>query len=163
MDLVAIASDFKLKNPDYHGSIESITAKSMYDGDVADFILWPHSVICSDGNGSGTHPRGFGSFTRILGRYVRDKKLLSLEEAIHKMTGLTAMNLGIEDRGIIKAGNYADLVLFNPETVIDQATIENGKALSEGIDIVWVNGKIVYNSRKSTSEKPGMLVKRSLK
>ena len=163
MDLVAMASDFKLKNPDYHGSIESITAKSMYDGDVADLILWPHSVICSDGNGSGTHPRGYGSFTRILGRYVREKKLLTLEDAIHKMTGLTASNLGIEGRGIIQAGNYADLVLFNPETVIDLATIENGKALSEGIETVWVNGKIVYSPGKATSLKPGILVKRSLK
>ena len=163
MDLISIAAEFKLKNPDYPGSIETITAKSMLDEDVADFILWPHSVICSDGNGTGTHPRGYGSFTRILGRYTREKKLLSMEDAIHKMTGLTASHLGIQNRGIIQPGNYADLVLFNPETVIDRATIENGKALSEGIETVWVNGKIVYNSGKATSQKPGMLIKRFFK
>jgi N-acyl-D-aspartate/D-glutamate deacylase len=139
MDLISIAGEFKLKNPDYPGNIETITAKSMYEDDVANFIAWPHAVICSDGNGTGTHPRGYGSFTRILGRYVREKKILTWEEAIHKMTGLTARHLGIQNRGIIQPGNFADLVLFNPETVIDRATIENGKALSEGIETVWVN------------------------
>ena len=91
---------------------------------------------------------------------MREQKLLSLEEAIHKMTGLTAENLGIKERGIIKPGNYADLVLFNPETVIDRATIENSKALSVGIEMVFVNGKMIYKSGKATSLKPGMLVKR---
>ncbi len=158
MKLIAMAADFKEKNPGY-GGVEAICAKSMSDADVADFIAWPHSGICSDGN-AGAHPRGYGSFTRVLGVYVREQKLLSLEEAIHKMTGLTAENLGIKERGIIKSGNYADLVLFNPDTVIDRATIENSKALSEGIEMVWVNGKIIYKSGKATSHKPGMLVKR---
>ena len=160
MNLISIASEFKQKNPNHTGGIEAITAKSMSDADVAEFIAWPHSVICSDGN-AGAHPRGYGSFTRILGRYVREQKLLSLEEAIHKMTGLTAAQLGIKDRGVIKKGNYADLVLFDPATVIDNATIENSKALSSGIEMVFVNGKIIYKSGKPTSERPGMLVKRS--
>ena len=158
MNLIALAADFKEKNPGY-GSVEAICAKSMSDADVADFISWPHSGICSDGN-AGAHPRGYGSFTRILGVYVREQKLLSIEEAIHKMTGLTAKNLGITKRGVIKSGNYADLVLFNPDIVIDRATIENSKALSEGIEMVWVNGKIIYKSGKATSNKPGMLLKR---
>ena len=160
MNLIAMAADFKEKNPGY-GGVEAICAKSMSDGDVADFIAWQHSGICSDGN-AGAHPRGYGTFTRVLGVYVREQKLLSLEEAIHKMTGLTAENLGIKERGIIKSGNYADLVLFNPDTVIDRATIENSKALSEGIKMVFVNGKIIYKSGKATSQKPGMLVKRSI-
>ena len=159
MDLIAMAESFKKKNPHYAGGIEAITAKSMNDDDVSDFIAWPHSVICSDGN-AGAHPRGYGSFTRILGRYVREQKLITLEEAIHKMTGLTASHLGIINRGIIKPGNYADLVLFDANTVIDHATIENSKALSSGIEMVWVNGKIIYKSGKATSLKPGMLVKR---
>lgn len=160
LNLIAMAADFKEKNPGY-GSVEAICAKSMSDEDVADFIAWPHAGICSDGN-AGAHPRGYGSFTRVLGVYVREQKLLSLEEAVHKMTGLTAENLGIKKRGIIKPGNYADLVLFNPDTVIDRATIENSKALSEGIEMVWVNGKIIYKSGKATSNKPGMLLKRSI-
>jgi N-acyl-D-aspartate/D-glutamate deacylase len=160
MKLIAMAADFKEKNPG-SGGVEAICAKSMGDADVADFIAWPHAGICSDGN-AGAHPRGYGTFTRVLGVYVREQKLLSLEEAIHKMTGLTAENLGIKERGIIKSGNYADLVLFNPETVIDRATIENSKALSEGIEMVFVNGKIIYKSGKATSQKPGMLVKRSI-
>jgi N-acyl-D-aspartate/D-glutamate deacylase len=159
MNLISIASEFKQKNPDHAGGIEAITAKSMSDVDVSDFIGWKHSVICSDGN-AGAHPRGYGSFTRILGRYVREQKLLSLEEAIHKMTGLTAKNLGIKERGVIISGNYADLVLFDPATVIDHATIENSKALSSGIEMVFVNGEIIYNAGKSTSSRPGMLVKR---
>jgi N-acyl-D-aspartate/D-glutamate deacylase len=158
MKLIAMAADFKEKNPEY-GGVEAICAKSMSDADVADFIAWPHAGICSDGN-AGAHPRGYGTFTRVLGVYVREQKLLSLEEAIHKMTGLTAENLGIKERGIIKPGNYADLVLFNPETVIDRATIENSKALSVGIEMVFVNGKMIYKSGKATSLKPGMLVKR---
>ena len=162
MNLIAISSEFRQKNPDFKGGIETITAKSMNDKDVSDFIAWPHSVICSDGNGTGAHPRGYGTFTKILRMYVRENKLLTLEEAVHKMTGLTAKNLGIKERGVIKPGNYADLVLFNPETVIDHATIDNGKALSEGIETVWVNGKIIYSTGKATSHKPGMLLKRNI-
>jgi N-acyl-D-aspartate/D-glutamate deacylase len=159
MNLIAMASEFKQKNPDHTGGIEAITAKSMSDNDVADFIAWPHSVICSDGN-AGAHPRGYGSFTRILGRYVREEKLLTLEQAIHKMTGLTAAHLGISKRGIVKPGYYADLVLFDPKTVLDHATIENSKALSSGVEMVWVNGKMIYQKGRSTGEKPGMLLKR---
>jgi len=159
MNLISIASEFKEKNPDHAGGIEAITAKSMSDVDVSDFIGWKHSVICSDGN-AGAHPRGYGSFTRILGRYVREQKLMTIEEAIHKMTGLTATHLGIKERGVIKKGNYADLVLFDPATVIDNATIKNSKALSSGIEMVFVNGKIIYKTGNPTSERPGMLVKR---
>ena len=159
MNLIAMAADFKEKNPDHSGGVEAITAKSMSDADVADFIAWPHSVICSDGN-AGAHPRGYGSFTRMLGRYVREQQLMPIEKAIYKMTGLTATHLGIKNRGVIKKGNYADLVLFDPEKVIDRATIENSKALSEGIEMVFVNGKIIYKAGKPTQERPGMLVKR---
>ena len=159
MNLISIASEFKQKNPDHTGSVEAITAKSMNDADVSDFIGWKHSVICSDGN-AGAHPRGYGSFTRVLGRYVREQKLMTIEAAIYKMTGLTASHLGIKNRGVIKKGNYADLVLFDPSMVIDNATIENPKALSAGIEMVFVNGKIIYKAGNPTAERPGMLVKR---
>ena len=133
----------------------------MDDTDVANFLQWPQTNICSDGSSSG-HPRGHGTFTRVLGRYVREQKLLSLESAIYKMTGLTAENLGISDRGIIEPGRYADLVLFDPETVIDNADIKDGKALSSGIMKVWVNGELVLENNKPTGIYPGVLIKRHI-
>jgi N-acyl-D-aspartate/D-glutamate deacylase len=159
MSLVAIAADFKEKNPGYKGSIEAIAAKSMSEPDVAKFIAWPYSVICSDGNGGG-HPRGYGSFSRVLGKYVREEQVIKLENAVHKMTGQTAEYLGIKDRGIIKEGKKADLVLFNPKTVIDHAAILNSHALSTGIEMVWVNGQLVYQDQKATGKRPGVLIKR---
>lgn len=159
ISLVAIAADFKAKNPGYQGSIEAIAAKSMSESDVTKFIQWPYSVICSDGNGGG-HPRGYGSFTRILGKYVRADKILSLETAIHKMTQQAAQYLGIQNRGVIAVGKKADLVLFNPDTVMDHAVIGNSNALSTGIEMVWVNGQIIYAHQKSTGIKPGVLIKR---
>ena len=159
ISLVAIAADFKEKHPGYKGSIEAIAAKSMSEPDVAKFIAWPYSVICSDGNGGG-HPRGYGSFSRVLGKYVREDKVLSLENAVHKMTGQTAEYLGIKDRGIIAVGKKADLVLFNPATIIDHAAILNSHALSTGIEMVWVNGQLVYAQQKATGKRPGVLIKR---
>lgn len=159
INLVAMAAEFKEKNPGYNGSIEAIAAKSMSEADVANFMKWPFTVICSDGNGGG-HPRGYGSFTRVLGKYVRADKIMSLETAIYKMTAQTASYLGIKDRGIIAAGKKADLVLFNPETVIDHAVIGNSNALSTGIQMVWVNGQLIYEDQKSTGLKPGVLIKR---
>lgn len=159
MNLIAIAADFEEKNPDFDEGIEAIMGKSMDDFDVNNLLLWQHTNICSDGSSSG-HPRGHGTFTRVLGRYVREQKLMPLETAIYKMTGLTAEHLGITDRGTIAVGNYADLVLFNPETVIDNANIQNGKALSSGIEKVWVNGEIVYLNQKPTGKLTGKLLKR---
>jgi N-acyl-D-amino-acid deacylase len=159
MSLVAIAADFKEKNPGYKGSIEAIAAKSMNEADVAKFIAWPYSVICSDGNAGG-HPRGYGSFTRVLGKYVRTDKVIELTNAIHKMTGQTASYLGIKERGTIAIGNKADLVLLNPNTVIDHANIGNSHALSTGIEMVWVNGTLIYKDQKATGKRPGVLIKR---
>ena len=124
------------------------------------FLQWPHANICSDGN-AGAHPRGYGTFTRILVRYVREQQALTLAEAIHKMTGLTAKHLGIQDRGIIAPGKVADLVLFDPNTVLDHATIQQPQALSTGIESVWVNGEIVYQNQQSTGKRPGTLLKRT--
>ena len=159
MALIAIAADFKEKNPHFNESIEAIAAKSMVEKDVANFIAWPYANICSDGNAGG-HPRGHGAFTRVLAKYVREDKIISLENAIYKMTALTAQHLGIQDRGIIKAGNYADLVLFNPATVKDNATIQDSKALSSGIEMVWINGQLTYQNKKATGNFPGVLIKR---
>ena len=159
ISLVDIAAKFKDANPNYNGSIEAIAAKSMSENDVAKFIAWPFAVICSDGNGGG-HPRGYGSFTRVLGKYVRNENLMSLTTAIHKMTGQTAEYLGIKNRGLLVVGQKADLVLLDPSTVIDHAVIGNSNALSTGIAMVWVNGQLVYENQKATGKKPGVLIKR---
>ena len=159
IDLIALAEEFGKNNPDYPDGIEAIMGKSMDDFDVSNMMLWPHTCFCSDG-ASGGHPRGHGAFTRVLGRYVREQKLMPLETAVYKMTGLTADQVGLPQRGVIMPGNYADLVLFDPETVIDNASVKDGKALSDGIDKVWVNGQTVYESKKSTGELPGVLIRR---
>ena len=161
MNLIAMAAAFDKKYPDFNEGTETIMGKAMDDKDVAEFISWPGSNICSDGSSSG-HPRGHGSFPRVLGRYVREQQLMPLETAVYKMTGLSAEHLGIKDRGIIKAGNFADLVLFNPATVIDNADVKNGKALSTGIEKVWVNGKLIWQNQQPTGKYPGVLIKNNL-
>jgi len=160
MKLIQIATKFEEKNPNYKGRIEAIAAKSMSETDVSNFINWPYSNICSDGY-KGGHPRGMGAFTRILARYVRERKLLSLEKAIFKMTAQSAEHVGIHDRGIIAPGYFADLVLFDPNTILDNATIQNPQAVSTGIKKVWVNGKLTYDNQKGTGNFSGRLIKKS--
>lgn len=137
----------------------SIVATSMSETDISSFLKWPHSNICSDGS-IGGHPRGHGAFTRTLGRYVREQNLMPLETAIQKMTSLAAEHVGIRNRGQITPGYYADLVLFDPDTIIDNATITDSKALSSGIEAVWVNGKIVYQNQQAVPNYSGMFIKR---
>lgn len=141
------------------GQGATIVATSMSETDISNFIKWPYSSICTDGTMSG-HPRGHGAFTRVLGRYVREQKLMPLETAIQKMTSLAAENAGIKNRGVIAPGYFADLVLFDPATVIDNATIINPTALSTGVHQVWVNGKLVYSEQQSVSGFPGRFVSR---
>jgi N-acyl-D-aspartate/D-glutamate deacylase/CubicO group peptidase (beta-lactamase class C family) len=157
MALIAQAGDFEIKNPDYKGSIETIMGKSMSETDVANFLAWPFTGICSDG-GWGGHPRGYGAFTRVLGNYVRTTKTLTLETAVYKMTALTAESLGLPNRGMIKVGYFADLVLFNPNTVKDNANIQNSTALSSGIEKVWVNGQLVYQNQQPTGQFSGVFI-----
>jgi N-acyl-D-aspartate/D-glutamate deacylase len=159
MSLIKIAEDFSKANPNYTGGIEAIAGKAMSEEDVKVFMAWPEAIICSDGNAGG-HPRGYGAFTRVLGKYVREDKIMPLETAIYKMTGQSADFFGFNDRGRIAVGHFADLVLLDPTTVIDQANIKNSKALSTGIELVWVNGTLVYQAQKSTGKQPGLLIKR---
>jgi len=137
----------------------TIVAKSMSEEDISNFMKWPYTSICTDGT-MGGHPRGHGAFSRVLGLYVRDQKLMPLETAIQKMTSLAAENAGIKGRGLIVPGYYADLVLFDPDSITDKATIENPTALSTGVHYVWVNGKLVYNEQKAVSNFSGKFVKR---
>jgi len=146
-----------IKESSENGDGAAIAGASMSDDDVINFLKWNYTNVCSDG-ANGGHPRGYGTFTRVLGKYVREKKIMPLETAVYKMTGLTAEHLGIHDRGLIVAGNFADLVLFDPATVNDNSTFTNSTALSTGIIMVWVNGKLVYENGKATHEHSGRFV-----
>lgn len=157
--LIALSDRYRKEHPEENGGVEAIAGKAMSEADVAQFIQWPYANICSDGN-AGAHPRGHGAFTRVLGMYVRENKLMSLETAIHKMTAMSADHVGIQKRGTIEVGNYADLVLLDPATVKDQATLQNSKALSTGIKKVWVNGTLVYDNMQATYQYPGMLIQK---
>src|SRR5690606_33749419 len=133
-------------------------SSTIHEDDVIRLMTWEHSNICSDELSPG-HPRGHGTFPRVLGHYVREKKVMTLEQAVHKMTGLAAKHLGITDRGTLAPGNAADMVLFDPETIIDRATLEKPTALSAGIEKVWVNGKLVFQDRRTTGARPGVIVR----
>jgi N-acyl-D-amino-acid deacylase len=108
-----------------------------------------------------THPRAFGSFIRVLGKFSRDEGLISLEEAVRKLAHLPATNLGLEKRGLLKPGYFADLVLFDPETVTDHATFDAPLQYATGVSDVWVNGTQVLKDAEHTGAFPGKFVKGS--
>jgi N-acyl-D-amino-acid deacylase len=137
---------------------ETIMGRSMSDADIAAFLAWPHSNICSDGGFTG-HPRGHGAFPRVLARYVREQGIMSLEEAIVAMTSRAAEHLGLRDRGRIAPGMKADLVLFDPATIQDNAGIRDGQVLSTGVAKVWVNGELVLDDGGATAAKPGAVLR----
>ena len=128
----------------------SMLGFAMDEPDIEAIMAWPHTVISSDGELAGPHPRGFGAFTRFLGHYIRERKVLSLEEGIRRMSSLSAQQVGIAGRGTIKAGNYADLVLFDPDRVRDLSTTEAPHVPSVGIEKVWVNGQLVFEGGQVT-------------
>lgn len=138
----------------------NVIGTSMDERDIAALIAWPHANICSDGQLEDLHPRGAGAFTRVLRVYVREKKRLTLEQAVRKMSGLAAEHMGLTDRGEIRVGAAADLVLFDPATVADRATTKEPGALSIGIARVWVNGALVYQDGKATGAYPGRALRR---
>ncbi len=108
---------------------------------------------------SSTHPRAYGNFARLLGRYVRDEKLIPLEEAIRRLTSLPATNLGLEDRGMLERGMFADLVVFDPATIADTATFSNPHQYAVGVKHVFVNGRQVLRDGEVTSARPGRALK----
>lgn len=133
----------------------SVVCESMNPEDVATFLKDPLVAVASDGGTDSRHPRGAGTFPRVLGRYVREQGLLTPEEAIRKMTGLPAGRLGLKDRGLVRSGYVADLVVFDPERVVDRSDFQNPSRLAEGIELVLVNGTPVWNDGKVTGELPG--------
>ena len=134
----------------------------MDEADVRRIIAYPHSMIGSDGlpHDRHPHPRLWGTFPRVLGHYARELGLLTLEDAVRRMTGLTAAQFGLTDRGEVRAGAYADLVMFDAETIADEATFEAPTRPAAGIDIVMVNGAIVREGGQVTGKRPGRALRR---
>jgi N-acyl-D-amino-acid deacylase len=139
----------------------------MSEDDVERFLAHPLGMICSDGSAltaegplaRGTpHPRNYGTFPRVLGRYVRERRVLPLETAIHKMTGMPAARLKLPGRGAITPGAFADLVAFDPATVADRATFEEPHQYPVGIPHVMVNGQWVIRDGAHTGAAPGRVL-----
>jgi N-acyl-D-aspartate/D-glutamate deacylase len=131
----------------------------MKESDMQAALKSPFVSICTDNGaratdgplaGSKSHPRGWGTYPRILGKYVRDEKLMALEFAIRKMTGLPASNVGLKNRGLIRQGYFADITIFDPKTVIDRATFEDPNQYPVGINFVIVNGQIEVDNGQRT-------------
>jgi dihydroorotase/N-acyl-D-amino-acid deacylase len=140
----------------------------MSEDDLALALKQPWVAIGSDGSALATegplrsgvpHPRNFGTFPRVLGRYVREQKVITLEDAIRKMTSLPASILGLDDRGALQTGKMADLVIFDPATVIDRATFESPFQYPEGIATVVVNGQVVLDEGRHTGVRPGKILR----
>ena len=141
----------------------------MSEPDVALAVAQPWVPFNNDSQGTSPtgplgqlhpHPRAYGTYPRILRKYVREDKLLTLEDAIRKMTSLAAQKLRLADRGVLKAGMWADVVVFDAETVTDKATFAQPNQLSEGMDYVLVNGVPVIAAGKATKALPGKILKR---
>lgn len=133
----------------------------MNEDDVRRILAHPATMIGSDGlpHDARPHPRLWGTFPRVLGHYSRDVGLFSLEEAVRKMTGLPAKRFGLTDRGVVRPGAFADLVLFDAASVIDSATYENPMRPAAGIEMVMVNGRVVRRSGASTGSRPGRAIR----
>ena len=136
---------------------------SMREDDVQRILAFPHTMIGSDGipHDANPHPRLWGTFPRVLGHYSRDLGLFPLETAVRKMTGLTARNFGLTDRGELREGAFADITVFDAATVRDEAVFSDSKRPAHGIDAVFVNGVSVWESGASTGARPGAVLARS--
>jgi len=147
---------------DEEGSIMMSFKQMSENKSINELIKQDFVCIGSDGflvPSGNTHPRSSGTFPRILGNYVREKKLFSLEEGVRKMTGLTASILRLKDRGFIKEGYKADIVIFDPETIIDKSTYSDGRKYPEGIDLVIVNGEITISNGSHIGTLSGCILK----
>ncbi len=135
----------------------------MDEADVQRIIKYEHSMIASDGlpHDHHPHPRLWGTFPRVLGHYSRDLNLISLEDAVHRMSGKPASVFGLAGRGEIKEGNFADLVVFDPATIIDTADFDDPIKPAAGIDAVYVNGRAVWHDGAATDARPGKALRRA--
>lgn len=151
-----------------HGNDAGVVLFYRTEEDMRTFLAHPLSVVGSDGSaipldqgGRLPHPRGFGTYPRILGRYVREHGLLTIEEAVRKMSGAVAVRLRLEDRGLVQEGLVADLVCFDPETVIDTATFNAPTQAPVGVAHVMVNGVLVVEDGRQNDLRPGRVLRRS--
>jgi N-acyl-D-amino-acid deacylase len=135
----------------------------MSEDDVRFFMRYPFNMVGADGgvqDGKGMpHPRSYGTNARILARYVRDEKILFLEEAVRRMTSLAAQKFQLTDRGMLKVGHAADVVIFDDQTVTDKATFENPHQFSAGFQYVLVNGRLVVEDGRHTGVKSGVALR----
>jgi N-acyl-D-amino-acid deacylase len=150
-----------------HGETDAIYFM-MSEDDLRAALRAPFVSICTDSAARATdgplskdkgHPRGWGSYPRILARYVRDEKLLTLEQAVRKMTGMPATRVGLKDRGVIREGAFADITIFDPMTVRDRSTFENPNQYPEGIPFVIINGQLSVDNGQRTSALAGRVLR----
>lgn len=131
--------------------------------DVVRIMRSPYSMIASDGDipvfgQAAPHPRSYGTFARVLGVYVREQKVIGLEDAVHKMSGYPAARLKLWNRGLLRPGMKADVIVFDPDKVGDRATYEQPHQYSVGVNEVIVNGKLALHAGKVTAERPGAVL-----
>jgi N-acyl-D-amino-acid deacylase len=138
---------------DFYGKEEHVTR----------FLARPEQNVCTDGLlGGRPHPRVFGSFPRVLGKYVREEKALTLEDAVRKMTAKPAEVFGFERRGLLKAGHFADIVVFNEDTIIDKGTFVDPRQFPEGIEFVLINGRVVLSEGRYERELAGKVLRKTI-
>src|SRR5438034_1539595 len=148
----------------YEAGGASMVYHGMSEDDVQRIMREPFTMIASDSgvrqaDESVPHPRGYGNNVRVLGHYVRELKLISLEDAVRKMTSLPAQTFGFHDRGLVREGFAADLVLFDENTIGDRATFDKPHQFPVGISYVIVNGELVFANDQMTSARPGVALR----
>ena len=163
--LAQIAANEKISAVDAYMKIvrdggAGVVCRSMTEADIKFFYQQPWVMVSSDGGIGSRHPRGAGTYPRVLGRFVREWHWLSLTEAIRKMTSLPAARLRLSDRGMIRPAHKADVVIFDPSRVIDNATFEKPTLISEGMKHVFVNGVEVWRDGAVTGNRPGKALRR---
>jgi N-acyl-D-amino-acid deacylase len=136
-----------------------VIVTAMTEPDLAAILAHPNVLICSDGS-PGRHPRGYNAFPRVLAKYVRADRVVPLSEAIAKMTGRSAKQLGFTDRGTIAAGKKADITIFDAATIADRGTPENPSQSPVGVRFLVVNGQVVLDAGRATAARPGRGLKR---
>jgi len=138
-----------------------VVCHSMKDADIQTFYRQPWVMVSSDGGIGSRHPRGAGTYPRVLGRFVREQHWLTLSEAVRKMTSVPARRFKLKDRGLIRAGFKADLIVFDPNTIIDRATFQEPQLTSAGVKHVFVNGTEVWADDRVTGSHPGRALRRN--
>ncbi len=155
-----IATVFELME---HGGASTVL-HTMDERDVDRILRFPHTMVASDGGvqepgEAQPHPRSYGTNARVLARYVRERHVLSLEDAVRRMTSLPAQRFHLADRGLLREGGWGDLVIFDDSQVIDRATFTRPHAYAEGFRYVLVNGEVVWQDGKHTGARPGKVLR----